>query len=72
MLMEQLALAEGATLSRAAIGILFGHVNPDPESRRLDAALRRLRLKAKEAGADLPLQSVHAAGIRFAGALEIV
>ncbi|WP_378944145.1 response regulator transcription factor [Mesorhizobium sp. ANAO-SY3R2] len=72
MLMEQLARSDGATLSRAAIGALFGHVNPDPESRRLDAALRRLRLKAKDAGTDLPLQSVHAAGIRFTGALEVV
>lgn len=72
MLLEQLALGEGATLSRPAIEALFGHINPDPESRRIDAALQRLRLKAKQAGTEMPLQIVHAVGVRFVGTLDIV
>lgn len=71
MLMEGLARSEGATLSRTAIAALFGHENSDPESRRLDAALRRLRLKARQADADLPLQIIHAIGVRFTQRLEI-
>jgi len=72
MLLERIALAEGSTLSRAEIDAMFGYVSPDPESRRVDAALRRLRLKAKEAGTELPLQIVHAIGVRFAGILNVV
>lgn len=72
MLMEHLARAGGATVSRQAIDTLLGHNHSDPESRRLDAALRRLRMKARVAGADLPLHSVHAAGIRFIGSVNIV
>lgn len=72
MLMEHLARAKGATVSRAAIDALLGHHHSDPESRRLDAAFRRLRMKARTAGADLPLHVVHAAGVRFIGLLNIV
>lgn len=71
MLVEMLARAVGATVPRHALDTLFGSGSPDPESRRLDAALRRLRMKARVAGADLPLHVVHAVGVRFVGALKL-
>lgn len=72
MLMEHLARARGATVSHAAIDALLGHHYSDPESRRLDAVFRRLRMKARTAGTDLPLHIVHAAGIRFTGLLNLL
>ncbi len=72
MLMEHLASAAGATVSRGAIDTLLGHTHSDRESRRLDAALRRLRMKARAAGVDLPLHIVHAAGVRFVGTVTVV
>ena len=71
MLMELLARATGATVPRHAMDALLGNSSSDPESRRLDAALRRLRVKARTAGADLPLHAVHAVGIRFIGVLSL-
>jgi two-component system torCAD operon response regulator TorR len=71
MLVEQLARAAGATVPRNVLDTLFGNSSSDPESRRLDAALRRLRMKARAAGADLPLHVVHAVGVRFIGALRV-
>lgn len=72
MLVELLARATGATVSRQALDALLGNSSSDPESRRLDAALRRLRMKARAAGADLPLHAVHAVGMRFIGTLHLV
>ena len=71
MLMECLVRATGATVPRQAMDALLGNSSSDPESRRLDAALRRLRMKARAAGADLPLHAVHAVGIRFIGLLSL-
>ncbi|MDR7219888.1 response regulator transcription factor [Aminobacter aminovorans] len=71
MLVEQLARAAGSIVPRAVLDAFFGTGSADPESRRLDAALRRLRMKARAAGADLPLHVVHAVGVRFVGALKL-
>jgi len=71
MLMETLARAAGATVPRHVLDTLFGTGSADPESRRLDAALRRLRMKARAAGCDLPLHVVHAVGVRFVGTLKL-
>lgn len=72
MLVEHLARAAGATVPRNVMETLLGNSSSDPESRRLDAALRRLRMKARAAGADLPLHVVHAVGVRFIGVLNVV
>ncbi len=72
VLLEHLARHAGTTVSRSEIAGLFGDTEPDPESRRLDAAVGRLRAKLKAEGLDLPLQVVHAVGLRFVGAVSIV
>ena len=72
MLVELLARAMGATVARQSLEALLGNSNADPESRRLDAALRRLRMKARAVGADLPLHAVHAFGVRFIGKLSLL
>lgn len=72
MLIELLARATGATVPRQVMDALLGNSSSDPESRRLDAALRRLRMKARASGADLPLHAVHAVGMRFMGTLHVV
>ena len=72
MLVEHLARAAGATVPRNVMETLLGNSSSDLESRRLDAALRRLRMKARAAGADLPLHVVHAVGVRFIGVLNVV
>lgn len=72
MLVEHLARAAGKTVPRNVMDTLLGNSSSDPESRRLDAALRRLRMKARAAGADLPLHVVHAVGVRFVGVLTVV
>lgn len=71
MLVELFAQAAGATVPRQTLEALLGNSSTDPESRRLDAALRRLRAKARAAGADLPLHAVHAFGVRFIGELSL-
>jgi two-component system torCAD operon response regulator TorR len=72
MLLELLARATGATVPRQALDALLTNARSDPESRRLDAALHRLRMKARTAGADLPLHAVHAFGVRFIGELGLL
>lgn len=72
ILVEHFARAARATVPRHAIDALLGNSSSDPESRRLDAALRRLRMKARAAGTDLPLHVVHAMGLRFTGVLDVV
>lgn len=71
MLLELLARHGDATVSRAAISSLFGDAEPDPESRRLDAALARLRAKLKAEGMDLPFQVVHSVGLRLVRAISV-
>ncbi|MDQ0390335.1 response regulator transcription factor [Labrys monachus] len=72
MLMEHLAHAQGATVARSTLATLLGYDIRSPESRGLDAVLRRLRHKALENGSELPLHAIHSVGIRFSGPLSIV
>lgn len=51
---------------------LFGHARIDPESRRFDALLARLRSKLKAVGMECPLQVVHSAGVRLVKRIDIV
>ena len=72
VLLEHLARHADTTVSRGEIAGLFGDTEPDPESRSLDAAMGRLRAKLRAEGLDLPLQVVHAVGLRFVGKITIV
>ena len=72
MLMQYLAEVEqGVTVPRSALVELLGYDNLAPESRGLDAVLRRLRQKASDANCELPLHTVHALGIRFSAQLSV-
>ena len=72
VLLEYLAQRPGVTVSRDEISGLFSQVEQDPESRRIDAAIARLRSKLKAGGIELPLQVVHGAGLRLVKAIEVV
>lgn len=72
MLLEHLARCPDVTVSRDEISSLFSDAQLHPESRRIDAALARLRAKLKAGGMDLPLQVVHSAGLRLLGTIEVL
>jgi two-component system torCAD operon response regulator TorR len=72
ILLEYLAARLAETVSRDLIMGLFGHAPIDPESRRFDAFLARLRFKLKAAGMESPLQVVHSAGVRLVKQIDIV
>lgn len=71
MMLEHLARANGATVSRAALSEALGY-DLRRDNRSIDAVLHRLRQKAQEAGTELPLHVVHAVGIRFNAALSML
>lgn len=70
LLIQQFVAADGAPVSRRALSDVMGYGAPGPRHRGLDAALRRLRQKAAEAGLTLPFQIVHAIGVRFTAPLD--
>lgn len=72
ILLEYLASRPGVAISRDEIASLFSHAQVHPESRRIDAALARLRAKLKAGGMDLPLQVVHSAGLRLLASIEVL
>lgn len=71
VLLEYLARRQGETVSRAEISSLFRDAHRDPESRRIDAALARLRAKLKSNGMEFPLHVVHSAGVRLVKTIDI-
>lgn len=71
ILLEHLAARPDETVSRDLIMGLFGHARIDPESRRFDAFLARLRSKLKAAGMESPLQVVHSAGVRLVKQIDV-
>lgn len=71
MLLEQFVEAKGAPLSRSSISETMGYGSPGPTNRGLDAAIHRLREKAAERNAELPLLVIHSIGIRFAAPLRL-
>lgn len=71
ILLEHLAARPHETVSRDLIMRLFGHVRVDPESRRFDAFLARLRSKLKAAEMECPLQVVHSAGVRLVKQIDV-
>lgn len=68
---DRLARAGGETASRDELTSALGYHEIDSESRRVDAVLRRLRQKAREANIELPVHAVHSLGFRFAAKLSI-
>ncbi|SOC90473.1 DNA-binding response regulator, OmpR family, contains REC and winged-helix (wHTH) domain [Rhizobium sp. AN5] len=66
-----LATGEGHIVSRADIAQAMGYQDISPETRSLDAVLRRLRLKVRETGMELPVHVVHAVGFHFSGTIII-
>jgi DNA-binding response OmpR family regulator len=71
-LVEALAARPGTIVSRADLAGLLGYDAADPDSRALDAAISRLRVKVQtEAATTLPLQTVQGAGYVFSGQMQI-
>lgn len=70
-LILRLATGEGHIVSRADIAQAMGYQDISPETRSLDAVLRRLRLKVRETGMELPVHVVHAVGFHFSGTIII-
>lgn len=70
MLLELLADARGSVISRASIEAILGYADKSPGGRGLDATVRRLRAKAEAIGIDLPVQNVHALGLRFTATID--
>lgn len=71
ILLEQFVERPGATISRQVLSELLGYGIPSTENRALDAALRRLRRKARECGTALPFSVVHTVGLRFTAPLSL-
>lgn len=69
MLLEFLAAAEGATVTRAALAEHLGYDTTAAEGRGLDAVLRRLRRKVADRDLELPVRAMHAIGVRFSAPL---
>lgn len=67
----RLAEAGRNVVSRADLAHAVGYKDLNPETRSLDAVLRRLRSKVREAGLELPLFAVHAAGFQFTAGIEV-
>ncbi|MBN9491662.1 MAG: response regulator transcription factor [Alphaproteobacteria bacterium] len=72
LLFEYLAAHAGETIKREEVLRLFGEPESNPDSRRLDAALTRLRGKFMTRNMECPLQVVYGAGLRLIEAVEIV
>lgn len=71
MLFDLLAKAEGGTVARSTLALHLGYDVSGPESRSFDAVLRRLRQKASDRGLSLPIQAIHARGLRLSAPFEV-
>lgn len=67
----RLAEEKGRTVSRAELFRAMGYQEWTAQTRGLDAVLRRLRVKVRDAGMDLPVHAVHAVGFHFAGEIIV-
>jgi len=70
-LVVSLANANGQVVSRRELSVAVGYRDGEEDTRALDAVLRRMRKKAREANIDLPIHVVHAVGFRFSSQVEI-
>lgn len=65
-LLERLTARPGVVVPRGELLAALGYDPLDPGNRNLDAAMRRLRLKAEEqTGEALPVRTVHAVGYQI-------
>ncbi|TAI61559.1 response regulator transcription factor [Bradyrhizobium sp. Leo170] len=71
VLLDYLATRPNITVSREEIAGLFGDIEPDPESRALDAALTRLRAKLKAKDVELPLRVIKGVGLRLMANIKV-
>lgn len=71
IIMEHLSRKDGETAERDELISLLKYDTLGPESRSLDALLRRLRRKAEGCGLDLPLVTVRGLGVRFTSQILI-
>lgn len=67
VLMRLLAQAAGQAVPREALARGLGHDPALYDYRRLEMLVRRLRIKVRQAGADLPLETAHRVGYAFTG-----
>jgi len=70
-LILRLAQDKGQIVSRADLSNALGYGELSAETRSLDAVLRRLRLKVREAGDELPVHVVHSAGFQFSAEIKM-
>lgn len=64
-LIRSLVEAKGEVVRRSDLAAAVGSEDLGAESRSLDAILRRLRQKARQAGTEMPVHAVHGLGFRF-------
>ncbi|SCX10772.1 two-component response regulator [Agrobacterium rosae] len=63
-LISKLAEESGRIISRAELGLAMGY-ETILDTRSLDAVLQRLRVKARDAGTELPIQVIHGSGFQL-------
>ncbi|CUX47345.1 response regulator transcription factor [Agrobacterium genomosp. 13] len=67
-----LAEAGGRIVSKEYLAEALGYKDLSPETRSLDAVVRRVRAKTREAGLELPVHVVHAAGFQFSASIQVL
>jgi DNA-binding response OmpR family regulator len=72
MLLEFFANHPAPMISRMDVLQFYDPTSADPLSRRFDVAFGRLRVKAKDADVDLPVQVIRGAGVRLVETIEVV
>jgi DNA-binding response OmpR family regulator len=70
-MIERLARLNGEVVSRQELAEAIGYGQLKSENRSVDAVLRRLRNKVRQADMELPVHAVHAMGFRFSVPLVI-
>ncbi|MGX5669014.1 response regulator transcription factor [Rhizobium daejeonense] len=65
-LLSTLVAANGTIVARAELGLAVGYDSVS-DTRSLDAVVQRLRVKAREAGTELPVHVIHGVGFQLSG-----
>jgi hypothetical protein len=72
ILLETISDAPGQQVARGSVSRQFGYDELSPATRSLDSLIYRLRQKARAQALTLPLNNIHAVGIRFTEPLRTV
>ncbi|MES5097683.1 response regulator transcription factor [Agrobacterium sp. BA1120] len=72
MLLEFFANHPAPMITRMDVLQFYDPTSSDPFSRRFDVAFGRLRVKAKEADVELPVQVIRGAGVRLVETIEVI